>query len=244
MSVSGGDTQMRGQFALSILHNPSAGDSQVAAADLLLALESEGVRVGYAPLKEAGWDELIDERSDLLVVAGGDGAVRKVANRVLARGLGERVPLAILPFGTANNIARTVGTGDDPASALRGLSESLRASPRSVVERPFDVLSVRAQGQAAISLESVGAGLLARVLRHLEIGRNDALLRKQADAMDAEAEDLLVGALAWRDVAATSEPLDCRVTFEGGAFDEPLLFAAAVNARSIGPVIAFDGEAA
>jgi diacylglycerol kinase (ATP) len=235
---------MRGQFAVSILHNPSAGDGQIAASDLRAALEGDGVRVRYASLKESGWDDLIDERCDMLVVAGGDGAVRKVAIRALARGLGDRVPLALLPFGTANNIARSVGAGDDPSRALRDLAESLRETPRSVVKRSFDVLSVRARGDSTTSLESVGAGLLARVLRHLESDRNEARLRYHADAMDVEAEDLLVGALAWRDVAATSEPLHCRVTLDDRVIDEPLLFAAAVNSRSIGPLIAFDGDAA
>src|SRR5688572_16895861 len=55
--------------------------------------------------------DLPDEMTDVecVVVAGGDGTVAR-AGRVLAGGL---VPMAILPLGTANNIASSLDIGGD-----------------------------------------------------------------------------------------------------------------------------------
>ena len=51
---------------------------------------------------------------DCVVAAGGDGTVAR-AGRLLAGG---EVPLAVLPLGTANNIATSLGIAEDPAEAI------------------------------------------------------------------------------------------------------------------------------
>src|SRR5690349_10103285 len=51
---------------------------------------------------------------DLVIVMGGDGTVNAVLPGVLASGL----PMAILPAGTANDLARTLGLPTDIAAAV------------------------------------------------------------------------------------------------------------------------------
>ena len=60
---------------------------------------------------------MLKKPGDLVVVAGGDGTVGKVGRRMIGR----PTPIAILPLGTANNIARTLGVLGKP---LRNLVRS------------------------------------------------------------------------------------------------------------------------
>src|SRR5262252_1764640 len=88
---------------ISLLHNPDAGDgfsleevrdvNEGAGHEIVLEVE-KGIDFGRAAGKDI----------ELIVVAGGDGTVRRAVDALSGAG----TPLAILPFGTANNIARTL----------------------------------------------------------------------------------------------------------------------------------------
>jgi diacylglycerol kinase (ATP) len=52
-------------------------------------------------------------RPDVVVVAGGDGTVRLVASELI----GTEIPLAIIPIGTFNNLALSLGLPSDPVAA-------------------------------------------------------------------------------------------------------------------------------
>ena len=91
---------------------------------------------------------------DLIVVAGGDGTVSKVARTI---GNVDR-PFAILPIGTANNIARAVGITDE----IDELIPKLRfAKPRrlnvGIVKGPWGKLKF---------FEAVGFGIVAEAISH------------------------------------------------------------------------------
>ena len=64
-------------------------------------------------------DCLDGDFGDAVIVAGGDGTVGKVAKRLA----GTDVPLVVLPTGTANNIARSLGIGVDPHAVSSGLAK-------------------------------------------------------------------------------------------------------------------------
>ncbi len=75
-----------------VLHNPNAGDGDNSDRDLIAALEAEGYRCSYLSTKEKGWekkdwDKIESEDIDFVVVAGGDGTVRKLAGELLERKL-------------------------------------------------------------------------------------------------------------------------------------------------------------
>ena len=92
---------------VTLIHNPTAGeDAQPARDDLLRLLCSTGHVIFYQSSKEKSWKQALHEPCDLVVAAGGDGLVGKVAKRLIGR----QTPLAILPLGTANNLARTLGS--------------------------------------------------------------------------------------------------------------------------------------
>ncbi len=66
-----------------------------------------------------------EEGYDLVIVGGGDGTVSEVAEGLV----GKETPLGILPLGTFNNIAHSLGIPLDPALALSLIA---RGRPRAI----------------------------------------------------------------------------------------------------------------
>lgn len=56
----------------------------------------------------------------LVIVAGGDGSVNYVVNRMKERGLD--IPLGVIPAGTANDFAGALGMSKDPLAAARQIA--------------------------------------------------------------------------------------------------------------------------
>ncbi|HYX41298.1 MAG TPA: acylglycerol kinase family protein, partial [Pyrinomonadaceae bacterium] len=90
---------------VTLIHNPKAGKGHPTGDELQTLIKEAGHKVLYQSAKEKKWQRALQTSADLIVVAGGDGTIRKVATRLA----GSRVPLTILPLGTANNIAKSLG---------------------------------------------------------------------------------------------------------------------------------------
>lgn len=101
---------------ISILHNPGAGTTDHAPEELRSRLEANGFTCSYYSTKETDDDDFVSDRADIIAVVGGDGTVRKLVGQILNRKVLDKKPLiALIPSGTANNIARTLninGTED------------------------------------------------------------------------------------------------------------------------------------
>lgn len=85
-----------------VLHNPTSGDGRPGTDRLIVDACKLGLLVRYQSTKEATYRKALRRRWDLVIVAGGDGTVSKVARRLRYR----KTPIIILSTGTANNIAR------------------------------------------------------------------------------------------------------------------------------------------
>jgi diacylglycerol kinase (ATP) len=134
------------------MHNPEAGGSAPSKATLLDALAAAGYRARYRSTKADGWKRALESPGDLVVIAGGDGTVAKVARRLAGCG----IPIAVLPVGTANNIARTLG--------LHGSIESLIARWTSARLVPLDLGIARGPWGEKLFVEAIGLGLFANLL--------------------------------------------------------------------------------
>jgi diacylglycerol kinase (ATP) len=110
---------------ITLLHNPGAGKRAMTGKQLEKLLGEAGHDVRYQSAKEDGWKKALKKDADLVVVAGGDGTVGRVPRRMAGRG----VPMALLPSGTANNIARTLGQLERPFEELVRGWQTARAPP-------------------------------------------------------------------------------------------------------------------
>jgi diacylglycerol kinase (ATP) len=107
-----------------IVFNPAsgAGEAESILSDLLDRLQREGwgtrthQTVDQGNLSEAVHALLLDLANpiDLVVVLGGDGTVSAVGNALL----GTDIPLAIVPAGTGNVLARSLGIPLVPAKSI------------------------------------------------------------------------------------------------------------------------------
>lgn len=108
---------------LVILHGKSACDGPFR--EDVLTIRDAGLPVDVRVTWEAGdaaryAEEAVLGPYDIVVAAGGDGMLNEVVNGVLAAAPDPKIAVAILPMGTANDFARSLGLGDyKPLESLR-----------------------------------------------------------------------------------------------------------------------------
>ena len=106
----------------TLFHNPGAGGEDHSKKELVALIEKSGYKCRYSSTAEKGWkDDEIDPDSDFIIVAGGDGTIRKVTELLLKRSvLDKRYPIGLIPLGTANNIAKTLDLKGEPEDIVAG----------------------------------------------------------------------------------------------------------------------------
>ena len=106
-----------------LIGNPDAGDDARGTAFWRDALDSVGVAVDRV-LEPADLDDAAFAAGDRVLAAGGDGTVQGAAPVCANAG----AVLAVLPSGTANDFARSLGLDDDPATACRAVVDDRRVA--------------------------------------------------------------------------------------------------------------------
>lgn len=117
---------------LLVVTNASAGSTDDERVDSALAVLREGADVRVEDSgSPADLARVLASREDRTVVlVGGDGSVHAAVATLHERGeLSPDVRLALIPLGTGNDLARTLGIPLDPAEAARAL---LTGRPRTL----------------------------------------------------------------------------------------------------------------
>jgi diacylglycerol kinase (ATP) len=207
---------------ISLVHNPTAGGGE-DAGDVVQLLTDAGHQVRRRSSKR-DWKRLLQDPGDLVVAAGGDGTVRKVALAAADRGL----RFAVLPIGTANNIAKTLGMLGD----AHELVESWSADPP--LERRLDVGEVSGARATRRFVESVGGGPVAELIRRGdEVEEDVQLLGRETDrGLHVLAEEL-------RDAS----PRRWRISADEVDLSGDYLAVEVLNIRFVGPNVPLAPEA-
>ncbi len=138
---------------LQILWNPKAGPQERNAANLAQIKSEHGdqVQIHVTESEEHSatlTKQLIEQGATRIAAAGGDGVINVVADALLRTGKRD-VALGVLPSGTGNDYARSLGL---PLSPVECLPHALDLTPRAL-----DVFELK--GEPAIS--RFGVNMLA-----------------------------------------------------------------------------------
>ncbi|NEU09518.1 diacylglycerol kinase [Flavihumibacter sp. R14] len=204
---------------VKLLHNAKAGDKDHSNQELIELIEAKGFSCEYASVKEKGWDKFSDD-TDFLIVAGGDGTVRKVADKLLQRSLlDKRFPVAILPLGTANNLAKTLEVEETTEAAVE-LWQSYR-------KRSFDVGRVKGLEGKSFFIEAVGYGIFPSLIRRMQ-SSDKIKPHSPEEELELALEEL-------RNIISSATTCYCEIEIDGADYSGDYLMVEILNIKSIGP---------
>ena len=162
-----------------LIHNPNAGNGGNGRRRLIdqarQILASGGIEAELAETTGPGHateiaQQAVRDHRQLVIACGGDGTLNEVVNGLANYSNGHRVPLALLPGGTANILAKELDLPwDIPRAARRLIHGEVReialglATPAEQPGRKRYFLSVAGGGPDGMIVYSVDLGLKARV---------------------------------------------------------------------------------
>jgi len=207
---------------VSLLYNPQAG-SGTPLDHIRGAIEQQGHDLVRVVESHADIEHLLEDTPDVVVAAGGDGTIARAA-RMLAR---RRIPLAILPLGTANNIARSL--------AIEGSIDDLVAAWHTAGRVRLDLGIAEGDWGRQAFLEGVGAGLIPAAL---------ADMQTRSDGDDLPAPEKVAGAIRTTGkVLSDLQPVEMTIVADGARTSGAFLLVEVLNMRAIGPNLLFSVDA-
>jgi diacylglycerol kinase (ATP) len=196
-----------------LFHNPTAGPKALRKKDAILAaLKLADLEVAYISTKSDDFKSGLKKSADFFIVAGGDGTVRKVLTQMPKR----KIPVAILPFGTANNVARSLGIG--------GTAHELVESWQPQNTRRFDIGGVKGLKDDLSFVEAFGIGVIPGLLQF-------AAKQKKPEG----AENLSRGRELLRKVLKGTKVTDVALKIDGVSYSSEILGLEVLNIAYTGP---------
>jgi len=196
-------------------HNPTAGLRYPGRDDLVALIEDQGFKVKYRSAKRLDLAAKLEKNhGDLIIAAGGDGTIAKIAKLLLAQE-DRGSPMAILPVGTANNIALSLG--------IRGTIEEIIASWNSEKPRKLSQGICRAHWGEQNFIEGVGLGSLAQATTPKPGGNKDKSTR------------IHDGRVAFREAVKNAKPERLHVEVDGQRIEDEVILIEILNIRQVGP---------
>ena len=196
-----------------LIHNPNAGDGDDLTQELITALNEAGYDCSYSSTKEEGWEKL-SSPIDFIVVAGGDGTIRKAALELMDR----RLPIGLVPLGTANNIAKTLHIKGTPSEIVSGWKDSVR--------KKFDVGRIYNLETEKFFLEGLGFGIFPMLMQEMK-------RQKQDDPSAVKNIKLALEAL--HEIILNYNAHTCTIQIDEAEYSGKYLMVEIMNTRLIGP---------
>lgn len=203
-----------------LIHNPDAGDDQQPSGDELLELiRRAGHTARYQSSKDENWLSALEQPCDIVAVAGGDGIVGNVAKHLIGR----HVPIGVLPMGTANNVATTLGlTSKTIHQVIAGWTAGRQVN--------FDAGIASGPWDSKWFIEGLGVGLFTETMYRLDM-TNNADLAHLEDTGEKISSVLQV----LKDRLPSFTPIQLKVTLDGRDMSGDYVLLEVMNISYIGP---------
>lgn len=202
-----------------LLHNPQAGDKEFSKSELMKLIRNEGFDCTYSSIKKDNWDQFNNE-TDFIIVAGGDGTVRSTAKALLNRSLlDKQFPIALLPHGTANNIAETL--------KVSGEVKDIVHSWRKSISKKFDVGKVEGLSETMFFLEAFGFGIFPELMKVMQ--------KAEDDASQSREDKINMARTFLYDVVLSYKAQQCKIVADGVDHTGKYIMVEVMNIQSIGP---------
>lgn len=212
-----------------LLHNPSAGDEDHLKDELVNSIEKQGFGCTYFSVKKDNWKEQLDN-ADFAVIGGGDGTVRRVVKELVSRSvLDKRLPIALLPMGTANNLSKTLGI-DSNTSTKKQIK-----SWKNPKFQKFDIGVVKNIDTTEFFIESVGFGVFPKLMKEMDsVDKSDVKTAK---------DELKLALKVFYKIIKSAETEKCLIKADGKVYEGNYLLVEVMNSQSIGPNLVLAPEA-
>lgn len=211
---------------VKLIHNANAGDESHSERRLISMMESKGFICDYSSEKSDEAD--IPSETDFLVVAGGDGTVKKAAKKLLERSLvDKRFPIAIIPLGTANNLSRSLGIAGD-------IEQNIECWLKPKIKK-FDVGRVYGLRKFKFFLEGLGYGIFPYLIYQM----------KEADKYVPDDPDKKIEAALknLHKIILSYKKQNAHIVIDGQDHSGDYLMVEIMNIPSIGPNLVLAPEA-
>ena len=206
--------------------NPTAGEGTHSAEAITNLINKNGYICQCTSSKKKLLKD-IDPETEFIAIAGGDGTIRSTIIKLLDKKLKFKRPIALLPFGTANNIATALKIPEDTNKNIVSWSDYNL--------KKFDVGQVTGLKKAAYFIESFGFGLFPRLMKNL---------KKKDTTENKTAEDEFKMALAeLLDITRNYTPVACKIELDDRVIEEDCIMVEIMNINSLGPHLKLSPEA-
>jgi diacylglycerol kinase family enzyme len=202
-----------------IIHNPSAGDADHTREELLDTVTKAGYTAKYVSTEDGdNWKNFGPDDVDIVFLVGGDGTVRKLADVLLTHIPDRRIPVHLLPLGTANNIARTLQISKETAGRSLDVERKTRA---------FDCGRIVGLPHQQFFLESVGFGIFPELIFEMKKNR----------AKDISSNKLEKALKVLLQIVKDFEPRKATMEVDGIVIEGSFLLVELMNIPYLGPNI-------
>lgn len=202
-----------------LIHNPGAGEGKYSKKEIVKMMDTHGYECDYVSSKKKSALKNIEPKTKFIAIAGGDGTIRKTIMGLLSKKLKFKRPIALLPFGTANNIATSLGISEDVGQNVSTWDDYKL--------RNFDVGQALGLKKAAYFIESLGFGLFPQLIQTLE--DTDT---KNIETAEEEFELALNKLL---EITRAYPARKCQISIDGEKIEKHCIMVEIMNISRLGP---------